>query len=78
VDVVLRCESGNDIVAVLPEPADKVGSDADVERPARAAREDIDARLALFSHEEEHGREGTLKQVQGDENVMRTVVSNGR
>lgn len=67
VDAVLAGESGDRHFAVLPQPADKVGRNANVQRAARLARKDVDARLPLVSHNAVFAEGWTLKRVQGDE-----------
>ena len=43
-------EAGNDVVAVLPEPRDEIGCDAEIQRSVVTVREEIDARIALELH----------------------------
>ena len=45
---------------------DEIARHADVKRSVRLAREDVDARLALYRHGSERGGKWTLKQVQVD------------
>jgi hypothetical protein len=52
--------------SMLPEPSNKAGRHTYVQSPARLACKDIDAGLALFSHDAEPIEPWTLKQVQGD------------
>ena len=65
-DAVLAGEPASDALAMLVKSPHQVAGDADVERPARLARKDIDARVALESHSAESAGGWTLKQVQGD------------
>ena len=67
VDCVAAREPRQRVIAMLPQPRDQIGSDADVERAEGLAREDIDAGLAFLPHGPELGARWTLKQVQGDE-----------
>jgi len=66
-DAVTIGEAGQRAIAVLPESADKIRRDADVERPARLACQDIDARFPFTDHTPELAAGWTLKQVQGDD-----------
>ena len=68
VDIVLRREPWQRIVAMLPEPTDQLGGHTDVKRSARVTRKNVNAWLTLVPHGLECGREGALKQVQGDDN----------
>ncbi|MEY3703122.1 MAG: hypothetical protein RLZZ561_742 [Pseudomonadota bacterium] len=49
-----------------PEPSDQIGRDTDVHGSTRLACKDVDAGLALVSHDAEPIELWTLKQVQGD------------
>jgi len=67
VDFVLAGESGQQALAVLDEPLEKVRRHTDVEGAVVPAGEDVDARGALAGHRSARASEWTLKQVQGDE-----------
>ena len=75
VDMVFGGMPGKCIVAMLPQPAEKVGRYADVERAVELARKDVDARVAFFAHGAERGAKWALKQVQGDEVCLILDVS---
>ena len=64
-----RKEAFDCSIAMLPDPADQIAGDTDVECPVRVAGKDIDARLALLSHGAEDAARWMLKQVQHDEFV---------
>ena len=68
VDAILGSEAGDDIVAMLPQPAGQIGSDADLEGAVVLAGKDVDARLALFPHAHDFAAKWALKQVQDDDN----------
>ena len=66
-DMVARREPRHGSATMLPQPLQQVRGHTDVQRSARPAGEDVNARLALVPHEPERGDSWTLKQVQGDE-----------
>ena len=53
-------------LAMLPNPFNQIGRDADVRHPARFAREDIDARVPRNRHAPVIAARRMLKQVQHD------------
>ena len=67
VNVVFRGVPRDRIVAMLPEPAEKIGGYADVKRAVGLAGKDVDARVSLSRHGPERGAKWVLKQVQDDE-----------
>lgn len=66
VDPVPRGEAFDGAFAVLPKPFNKIAGHANVERPIRLARKDIDARDSFQCNASERDAPWTLKQVQGD------------
>ena len=68
-DAITASEAFDCSIAMLPDPADQIAGDTDVECPVRVAGKNIDARLALLSHGAEDAARWMLKQVQHDKFV---------
>ncbi len=66
-DFVARGESGKSAVSVLPEPTNKMGRYANIERSVSATRKDVGAGKALLPHASDCVAGWMLKQVQHDE-----------
>ena len=66
VNGILRGESGECVAAMLPDSADEIGRDPDIDCSVRLARKDVDAGLAFVSHRPEFAARWVLKQVQDD------------
>lgn len=64
--VVAAGEAGNLAIAMLVESANEIRGHANIQRAARPAGEDIDARLLLKRHNTERADKLMLKQVQHD------------
>ena len=75
IDPVTRGKSRRRIIAMLPQPAQQIRCDANIQRAIVTARENIDARVAILPHGPERGAKWTLKQVQGDENGLDLDIS---
>jgi hypothetical protein len=67
VDPVAAGEAREQSLAVLHQALDQVRRDADIDRAVVPVREEINARVSLFTHAPEGAEKWTLKQVQGDE-----------
>ena len=66
IDRIFRGMSGHYIIAVLVKTLEQVRSHADVERPMRLARKNVNARVFFRLHQRIVTAKWTLKQVQGD------------
>ena len=73
VNGVLRSETGERVVAMLPNPAQQIRRNPDVNRAVGLAGHNVDAGLALLPHEPECAARWVLKQVQDDEEEEKKV-----